>query len=206
VIIATLHLRRIVLSALAWSLVASMTTHANAAPITYRIDRDATQVEYVARALGVIEARGRFTDVRGSIVLDREIAQGDIDFEIDARSVDSGWMLRDAFVRGEPMLDATHHPLIRFRSSHVTFVDGRLTGIEGLLTLRGVTRHIALVVTQIACDGRSNGESTDCAARAVADIKRGAFGMESYAPWVGDDVELSFVVVAHRVPETVTGP
>jgi len=204
VIITTLLLRQTVLTALARLLVASMTIHAiaaNAAPIAYRIDRDATQVEYVARALGIIEARGRFTDVRGSIVLDGEFGQGDIDFEIDARSIDSGWALRDAFVRGEPMLDAVRHPLIRFRSSRVTFVDGRLTGIEGLLTLRGVTRHIVLAVTEIACDGRSNGESTDCEARAVANIKRGAFGMESYAPWVGDDVELSFVVVAHRVPE-----
>ena len=88
---------------------------------------------------------------------------------------------------------------------HEQVRDHGTTGIEGLLTLRGVTHHIALAVTEIACDGRSNGESTDCEARAVANIKRGAFGMASYAPWVGDDVELSFVVVARRVPETVTG-
>ena len=195
--------------ALAHALVACMSMvaapSASAEPITYRIDRDATQVEFVARALGIIEARGRFTDVRGSIMLDRENALGDIDFEIDARSVDSGWTLRDSFVRGEPMLDAVRHPLIRFRASRLAFVDGRLRAIEGMLTLRGVTRPIVLAVTELACDAGVTAPLANCEARAVTTIKREDFGMESFTPFVSDDVELVFVVVAHRIPETVTG-
>jgi polyisoprenoid-binding protein YceI len=203
VIIATLRAARTVWHGAARLLVACMTiaaaSCATAESIAYRIDREITQVEYVARALGIIEARGRFTDVRGMIVLDPEVAQGDIDFEIDARSVDSGWGLRDAFVRGEPMLDAVRHPLIRFRSTHLAYRDGRLVAIEGMLTLRGVTQHVALDVTGMTC------ASADCEARAQATIKRAAFGMESFAPFVGDDVELQFVVIAHRIPQTITG-
>jgi len=172
---------------------------ASAESIAYRIDRDVTQVEFVAHALGIIEARGRFTDVRGMIVLDPPMAQGDIDFEIDARSIDSGWSLRDAFVRGEAMLDAVHHPLIRFRSTQLAYRGGRPVAIEGMLTLRGVTRHVALNITGMNCT------SADCEAHAHATIKRGAFGMESFAPFVADDVDLQFVVVAHRVAETVSG-
>jgi len=171
---------------------------AGADSVAYRIDRKVTQVEYVVRALGVIEARGRFTNVRGMIVLDPELAQGDIDFEIDARSIDSGWSLRDAFVRGEPMLDAGRYSLIRFRSTQLIYRDGRLAAIDGMLTLRGVTRPVALNVTRMTC------ASADCEAHAQATIKRSDFGMESFAPFVGDDVGLQFVVVAHRVAETVT--
>ncbi|HEY2819128.1 MAG TPA: YceI family protein [Casimicrobiaceae bacterium] len=202
-IITMLRAARTVWGGAAHLLVAGVTivaaSSASGESVAYRIDREVTQVEYVARALGIVEARGRFTDVRGMIILDPEVAQGDIDFEIDARSVDSGWSLRDAFVRGEPMLDAVRHPLIRFRSTQLAFRDGRLVAIEGMLTLRGVTQHVTLDVTGMTC------ASADCEARAQATIKRGAFGMESFAPFVGDDVELQFVVVAHRVPQTITG-
>jgi polyisoprenoid-binding protein YceI len=190
-------------------LVAGMTivgaSSASAESIAYRIDRNATQVEFVARAFGIIEASGRFTDVRGTIVLDGDIAQGDIDFEIEARSVDSGWTLRDTFVRGEAMLDAVHHPMIRFRSTRLVYRDAQLTSIEGMLTLRGVTRNVALNVTRLSCGSRSGDASADCEAHAEATIQRRAFGMESFAPFVGNDVELHFVVVAHRAPETITG-
>lgn len=176
-------------------------SRAGAESVAYRIDQHATQVDYVARALGVIEQRGRFTDVRGTIVLDREFAQGDVDLEIDARSVDSGWNLRDDFVRGEPMLDAAHHPMIRFRSTRLAFVGDRLTGIDGMLTLRGVTRPLALMVTDLACGGQADA----CKARADATIRREDFGMQGFAPFVGNDVELQFVVVARRIPQTLTG-
>ena len=202
-IIATLRIARAVLIGVARAVVACVAivgaAAANGEALAYRIDRDVTQVEYVARALGVIEARGRFTDVRGKIVLDVDIAEGDVDFEIDARSVESGWNLRDAFVRGEPMLDAEHHPSIRFRSTRLLYRDARLTAIEGMLTLRGVTRRITLTVTDLAC------ASANCEARAAATIRRGAFGMDSFAPFVGDDIELRFVVVAHRVPDAISG-
>jgi polyisoprenoid-binding protein YceI len=209
-IIATLRVARTALTAAARAFVASTTiavlaATASAEPIAYRIDRDVTEVEFVARALGFIEARGRFTDVRGSIVLDRDGGHGDVDFEIDARSVDSGWTLRDAFVRGEPMLDAARHPLIRFRSSRLTFVDGRLTRIDGMLTLRGVTRRVALNVGELVCDPPSAGGSNECAAHAATTIRRADFGMESYAPFVGEEVDIRFVVVARPIAETLTG-
>ena len=186
-------------------MIAALAANARAEPIAYRIDRDVTEVEFVAKALGFIEARGRFTDVRGTIVLDRDGRDGDVDFEIDARSVDSGWALRDAFVRGEPMLDAAHHPVIRFRSSRLTFAAGRLTRVEGMLTLRGVTRRVALNVDDLVCDRAPGAATNDCAAHAATTIRRADFGMESYAPFVDDDVELRFIVVARPVAEALTG-
>src|SRR5204862_4739454 len=89
-------------------------------------------------------------------------------FDIDARSVDSGWNLRDAFLLGEPMLDAGRHPGIHFHSRTLVFRDGRLAHIAGALTLRGVTQDVTLTVTHIAC-ANSPGEasSPDCQADAV---------------------------------------
>jgi len=179
---------------------------AKAEAMTYRIDRDFTQVEYVAHAFGVIHQRGRFADMRGTIVLDREKERGDIDFDIDARSVDSGWDLRDRFLQGEPMLDAERHPLIHFHSTRLTFRNGQLARIEGALTLRGVTQDVTLTVTRIACGYKPGGASgPDCQAHATTTISCSAFGMDSFGPFLGDEVDLEFAVVAHRIADAITG-
>ena len=210
-IIATPAHFRSISRAVVFAFVASATSVAaplaKAEPMTYRIDRDVTQVEYVAHPFGVIHQRGRFADMRGTIVLDREKERGDIDFDIDARSVDSGWDLRDAFLQGEPMLDAERHPLIHFHSARLAFRDGQLARIEGALTLRGVTQDVTLTVTRLAC-GNNSGDASglDCQAHATTTIRRSAFGMDSFAPFLGDEVDLQFAVVAHRIADAVTGP
>jgi polyisoprenoid-binding protein YceI len=131
---------------------------------------------------------------------------GVVDFDIDARSVDSGWDLRDAFLLGAPMLDVERHPLIHFHSHRLVFRDGRLVRVEGALTLRGVTQDVALTVLHIACaKGPGDPSSPDCQAEAAATIRRSAFGMDSFAPFVSDDVDLQFSVVARRTADTVSG-
>ena len=205
-IIATAARFRVFLGGSACAFVAAMTLSfaplaANGEPFVYRIDSGATQVEYVAHAFGVIDQRGRFADLRGTIVIDREMHTGDVDFEIDARSIDSGWSRRDAFVRSEQMIDAAHHPSIHFHSDRLVFSDGCLARIEGTLTLRGVTRAVVLTITRVACGEASDAPSQDCHAHATATIRRSTFGMESFAPWVADEVDLRFAVVAHRVPD-----
>ncbi len=209
-IIATVANLRSISRAVVWAFVVSATallaTLVEAEPITYRIDRDVTQVEYVAHAFGVIHQRGRFADMRGTIVLDQAMERGGVDFDIDARSVDSGWNLRDAFLLGEPMLDAGRHPRIHFQSQRLVFRDGRLARIEGALTLRGVTQDVTLTVTHIACaNSLGDASSPDCKADAVTTIRRSAFGMDSFAPFLGDEVDLQFSVVARRTADVVTG-
>jgi polyisoprenoid-binding protein YceI len=178
----------------------ALATIAAAEPAIYRVDPEATQVEYVATALGVVEQRGRFARMRGEIVLDAEASRGRVDFEIDARSVDSGFGLRDDFVQDASMLDAVRHPTIRFRSAHLVYVEGSLARMGGMLTLRGVTRPVELKVTRFVCrpDAGDGGETCDAAAEGS--LHRSEFGMDSFAPLISDEIRLEFVVVAHRVP------
>ncbi len=178
---------------LAWATIAA------AEPAAYRVDSEATQVEYVATALGIIKQPGRFARMRGEIVLDAEASRGRVDFEIDARSVDSGFGMRDDFVQDEPMLDAARHPTIRFRSSHLFYVEGRLVKVGGTLTMRGVTQPVELTVTRFVCRPDTGDGGEICDAAAEASLRRSAFGMDSLAPLISDEVRLDFVIVARRV-------
>jgi polyisoprenoid-binding protein YceI len=165
--------------ALSLCAVLAWTTIAAAEPTTYRVDPEATQVEYIATALGILQQHGRFARVRGEIVLDAEASRGRVDFEIEARSLDSGFGMRDDFVQDEPMLDAAHHPTIRYPSSNLFYVDGHLARVGGTLTMRGVTRPVELTVTRFVCRPETGGGGETCDATAEASLHRSEFGMDS---------------------------
>ena len=122
-----------------------------------------------------------------------------IDLEIETASVATGWSLRDAFLRSEVMFDAGRFPQLQFHSTGLHYDGTRLKGVEGEVTLRGVTRPVRLDVTRLECRSRPGDERETCGAEVSGRISRGAFGMDFGYPLIGDDVDLEFVVNAFRV-------
>jgi polyisoprenoid-binding protein YceI len=169
-----------------------------AEPTVYRVEPALTTVEFVATQLGVFLARGHFGRMSGRIAYDPLSEAGSVDFDLAAASVATGWSSRDAFIRGEEMFDAEHHPVIQFRSSRLTFVHGAPARIDGALTLRGVTKPLSLAIARFDCGKvREDGRET-CTAEVSGTIHRSDFGMDVLVPLIGDDVELRFVVTAIR--------
>ena len=85
----------------------------NAESPSYRVEPSLTTAEFVATQFGVFRARGHFAQASGRIAYDPLGLAGSVDFDLAAASVRTGWSARDAFIRGEDMFDAEHHPLIR---------------------------------------------------------------------------------------------
>src|SRR5689334_17965918 len=83
---------------------------------TYRIAPDRTHAAFTVSQLGVLRQEGRFHRVSGTILLDPALPGGGrIDVAIDLASVDTGWELRDDFIRGEQMFDVARYPVMQFR-------------------------------------------------------------------------------------------
>jgi polyisoprenoid-binding protein YceI len=170
-------------------------------PATFRVDPELTAVEFAVTHLGIARQHGRFERTWGSIVLDPAQASGRIDFVIDTTSVNTGWNLRDEFLRGTNMLDVLRYPAIRFHSTSLRFEGERLVAVDGDVELHGVTQPVRLDVKRMACaidpaDGREG-----CGAEVATRISRRAFGMSFAYPLVGDDIELDFAITAFRVPD-----
>src|SRR5258707_10492807 len=123
----------------------------DADPASYRVEPSLTAVEFVATQFGVFLARGRFARMSGRIVYDPAGAASSVAFDLAAASVTTGWSARDAFIRGEDMFDAERHPVIRFRSTRLTFANGTPARIDGELTLRDVTRPLSLHIARFDC-------------------------------------------------------
>jgi polyisoprenoid-binding protein YceI len=166
-------------------------------PVAFRVDPDRTTARFAVASLGVEQERGRLGRTTGTILVDAERRVERVDFEIDTRAVDTGWDLRDAFLRSGVMFDTEHYPRMHFRSKRIVYEGARLAGIEGNVTLRDVTHAARFDVVRLQCMTRDDAREA-CEAEVVGRISRVAFGMDFAYPLIGDDVELQFVVTAIR--------
>ena len=132
-------------------------------------------------------------------MLDADSHAGSIDFAIDASSIDTGWSVRDNFIRSENMFDAVRFPTVHFRSTQLTFDDTGRAGASGELTLRNVTRPVAVKVERLECGPEWGSGRQGCGVAVVSSIKRSDFGMTFGLPFVADNIDLSFHLTAFRV-------
>jgi polyisoprenoid-binding protein YceI len=122
-------------------------TPASAEPKTYAIDKTHSEVSFQVRHL-VTKVRGRFTDYDAAIrVVPGNPQESSVEFTIRADSVDTDLPDRDQHLRSADFFDVEKHPEITFVSSRIRQIGEDRYDVSGRLTLRGVTREMALPVT-----------------------------------------------------------
>lgn len=129
---------------------------------TWRVDGSRSTVGFSVRHFGVATVAGRFGSFAGRL----EAGEGELRVEgtVDVASVDTHNAIRDARLRAE-FFDAALHPAITLRAS------GR-ERLDGEVTIRGVTRPVALVVR-----AREKADGT-VRVWASGTIRRSDFGLD----------------------------
>ena len=164
----------------------------------FRVDPGNTSARFSV-PLGFVEQQGRLGRTSGTIVLDAQHKVESIDLEIDMASVDTGWGLRDAFLRSDVMFDVGRYPRMHFHSTRLDYDGARLARVEGDVTLRDVRLPVRFEVLRLECGTRPDDGRETCGAEVTGRISRGAFGMDFAYPLIGDEVDLEFVVNAVRI-------
>jgi polyisoprenoid-binding protein YceI len=174
--------------------------HAGSHASEFTLDPSRTLVSFEMRSMGTTQ-RGEFSRTAGTVMLDSTEERGELDIVIDARSLTAGSEATARFVRGPSMLNTAAHPEIAYRAQHIVFAAGRPIRIEGELTLLGITRAVALDVSNYDCSGESDRR---CTILATARLKRSAFGMTRYMMFASDDVKLAIQAegVSRSTPAT----
>lgn len=146
------------------------------APGTYAIDPSHSSVEFVAKHLVVAKVRGGFTEVAGTVQIAEDPLASSVEVTIGTASIHTGDDGRDEHLRSADFFDVEAHPTMTYRSTAVAAAGpGRWT-VEGELTIRDVTRPVAL-------DLELNGLATDPwgGSRAIysasTTVEREAFGL-----------------------------
>lgn len=167
---------------------------AMAAPETYVIEQNHTKPRFEYNHMGYSTQQSRFDTVTGTVTIDRAAHTGSVDVTIDAKSVNTGSTLFNEHIQGEGFFDTAKYPTITYKSDRLVFEGDRLVSVQGDLTIKGVTRPVALLVTSFKCMPHPMMKKDACGANATAQIRRSDFDMGKYAPLVGDEVTLTIPV------------
>jgi polyisoprenoid-binding protein YceI len=176
----------------------------------WQLDAAHTSVEFAVKHLMISTVKGRFGDVSGRITGNLEdLGSVAADIVIAVESIDTRQGQRDAHLRSPDFFDALKWPTIRFEGKRV---EGDLNGdfvFYGDLTIRDVTREIALQVTNEGAVKDPWGNSR-IGFSAKTKIDRRDFGLtwnqalEAGGFVVGDEIKISvdaeFTAVAADVP------
>jgi polyisoprenoid-binding protein YceI len=145
----------------------------------YVIEPVHSQPQWEARHIGFSSQRGSFGKATGKIALDRAAKKGTVEVEIDATSIKTFDSRLDAIVKGDRFFNVEKFPTITFKSTSVTFDGDRVVGVEGELTMIGVTKPVSLKVNDFRCGEQTFNKKPMCGADATATIKRSDWGMNN---------------------------
>lgn len=167
---------------------------------TWTIDPAHSEIGFSVRHMMVSKVRGRFTGVEGTIVTAADPLSSTATGSIDLSSIDTGNEQRDAHLRSRDFFSVAEHPQLTWRSTGIRQQGDRYIA-DGELTLRGVTKAVALTVELNGFAPDAYG-GTRCGFSATGEIDRTDFGVswntaiEAGGVVVGDKVTLQLEVEA----------
>jgi len=160
--------------------IATAATIAVAAPVTWKIDRNHTEVGFEVRHF-FSRVHGRFHEVEGTIVFDEANPDAiQVDATVQVASVDTGNQKRDTHLQGPDFFEVEKNPTLKFKSTKVTSAGKGKYKVAGDLTMRGVTKPVVfdgefLGSAPISVKGQSRGSKAGFAASAT--VNRKDFGI-----------------------------
>jgi polyisoprenoid-binding protein YceI len=180
-------------------LLAAASGAAGAADESYVIDPAHSQPSYEIRHTIFSTQRGDFTKSTGKITIDREAKKGSIDVAIDTTTIRSHDPRLDTILKGEDYFNVAKYPTMTFKSTALRFDGDRLTGVDGELTMIGVTRPVTLTVSDFQCGENPFNKKPMCGAEVTTTIKRSEWGMKTgVGRSSGDDVKITIPIEAYR--------
>ncbi|MFL2546793.1 MAG: YceI family protein [Candidatus Rariloculaceae bacterium] len=194
--------------ALGGACVLALTT-VSAEPVVYEVDPRHTYPSFEADHQGGLSIwRGKVERTTGTIIIDREAKTGSVDLEFDMDSINFGLEDMNAHAKAEDILDVAQFPTATYTGKFSSFTRyGDPTGIEGELTLHGITQPVSLQIDRFRCQPHHrNVEDEICGADATATFNRDDFDV-TYGQENGHlmYVNLLITVEAKRVsPEQMT--
>ncbi|MBU6334055.1 MAG: YceI family protein [Chloroflexi bacterium] len=162
----------------------------------WKIDTGHTDISFSVKHLMVSNVRGRFEQFSGTVEADENDPTGAlVNVTIDADSFTTRDAQRDGHLKSADFLDVATYPTLTFASTGIELHGADRATLRGDLTIRGVTKPVALAVNY-------NGQATSpwgtrsAGFSATTTISRKEWGLVWNAPLetggvlVGDEVNI----------------
>jgi polyisoprenoid-binding protein YceI len=146
--------------------------------MSWNLDNSHSRIGFAVKHMMVSTVRGEFKSYTGSLSLDQnDFTRSTITGEIDVASIDTRDEGRDAHLKSADFFDVDNHPKISFKSTRIEAKGGNEYTVYGDLTIRGVTREIA-VATEYTGTHKNPWGATVTGFSGSATINRKDFGLE----------------------------
>jgi polyisoprenoid-binding protein YceI len=182
---------------LAAAALALATTVAFAAPLTYKIDANHTDVVASWSHFGFSNPIAHFGKVDGFITYDpAKVGDSKVEVTIPLSGLNSHVQSFDEHLLSDDFFDAAKFPNITFKSTSVKSAGKDKLTVVGDLTIKGITKPVTLAVTINKLGVQPMAKREAAGFEATTTIKRSDFGVGKYAPNVSDEVKLSITTEA----------
>lgn len=176
--------------------------------MAWSIDSSHTRAGFSVRHMMIANVHGQFEKVSGTVDFnEQDPARSSVDVQIDVASLNTRDEKRDAHLRSPDFFDAETYPVMTFKSRRVEKLSNSHGRLIGDLTIRGLTREVALDV-EYTGQAKSPWGTTSAGFTATAKINRKDWGLnwnvalETGGVLVGDTVTIQIEAEIVKVPET----
>ncbi|WP_371224016.1 YceI family protein [Roseovarius sp. 2305UL8-3] len=166
-------------------------------PEIYQLDVERSDVGFTYMFEGS-EKRGTMPvqSARMRIDLDN-VPASEVNVTLNPSKARAGFIFATQVMKGPEILDTRNHPAIQFRS---TSIRGDLRGaiVTGDLTVRGVTRPVALQAGLFRQRGTEVGDRDNLTVLLTGAINRNDFGADGFGSYVGPMIGLRIIARISR--------
>ena len=159
---------------------------------TYAIDPQHTQVLFGVSHMGFTTYYGRFSDASGKLNLSvKDPAASSLQVQVPVSTVSTQSEKLTGELKDPDWFNAEKFPTISFTSTSVQRTGADTAQVTGNLTLHGVTKPVVLAVRFMGAGVNPIVKKYTVGFSATGMIRRSDFGMTTYVPLIGDQVELT---------------
>jgi polyisoprenoid-binding protein YceI len=175
-----------------------------AAPVSYKIDPNHTNVVAGWNHFGFSHPTASFNKVDGVIVYDAaNVGKSSVKVTIPLSGLDTGVADLDEHLRSGDFFDAEKYPTITFSSTRTEAAGENKLRVSGDLTVHGVTKPVVLDVTLNKSGEHPLGKRAAIGFDASTTIKRSEFNVAKFVPNVSDEITIRITTEA-MVPKPET--
>ena len=158
---------------------------------SYKLETRHARIVFATSHMGFSTWYGDFSGATGSLTLDpKSPAASSLQISIPVASVSTTNSTLDDELKSAQWFDATQFPTITFKSTKVTQTGPGSAQVTGDLTFHGVTRPVTLEASFKASGNNPMNKAYTVGFEVKGSLKRSDFGVKTYVPVIGDDVDL----------------
>jgi polyisoprenoid-binding protein YceI len=158
---------------------------------SYKVDSYHTQVGFSISHFGFTNYYGLFSVAKGALQLDpAKLSAAKLDISLQVDSITTTVAQLTDELKGDKWFDTAKYPTASFSSTKVVPTIKGAT-VTGNLTLHGLTKPVVLEVRFIGAGVNPIDKAYTVGFEATATIKRSDFGVTTYVPAIGDEVQLN---------------